>query len=102
MAQCLELCAQLMNDAIDIPNAGSMAMVMEPNGALFSLWQPAEHVGMQVRNQPGAPGWFELDTNDVIASAEFYGAAFKWTTKKDPNNPLYTFVQQSRRCGRRW
>ena len=51
LAQCLELCAQLMNDAIDIPNAGSMAMVMEPNGALFSLWQPAEHVGMQVRNQ---------------------------------------------------
>ncbi len=94
LAKCLELGAQMMMDAVDIPEAGSMAMVKEPHGALFSLWQPKTHIGMQVRHQTGAACWFELDTHDVDASAAFYGSAFGWTTAKDPNNRAYTLFNK--------
>lgn len=96
LAKCLELGAEILEDAFDIPEAGSMAMVREPNGALFSMWQPKQHIGMQVKYEPGAPCWFELDTNDVAASEEFYCSAFEWTTAKDPNNPVYTLFNN---CG---
>lgn len=94
LAECLELGAELLMDAIDILDSGSLAMFKEPNGALLSLWQPQQHIGMQIMHQTGAPCWFELDTNNVTASAEFYGAAFGWTTERDPENTAYTLFNR--------
>jgi predicted enzyme related to lactoylglutathione lyase len=56
-----------------------MAVFSDPAGAAFGVWQPAEHKGFQVRNEPGTVCWHELMTTDVAASSGFYPAVFGWT-----------------------
>ena len=90
LANCLELGAEVLYEAVNILEIGSMAMLKAPGGATFSLWQPREHKGMQVMNQPGAACWFELVSNDVSASAKFYESAFGWKSTSDLNEPAYT------------
>jgi predicted enzyme related to lactoylglutathione lyase len=62
----------------DIMDAGRMAIVADPPGAVIGLWQPKAHTGAQVVNEPGALCWNELITTDLDASKAFYGAVFGW------------------------
>jgi predicted enzyme related to lactoylglutathione lyase len=66
----------------DVMEAGRMAIIQDPTGAICSLWQPHESIGAQVVNQPGAPTWNELATNDTKAAADFYTGLFGWTTEE--------------------
>ncbi|HLH29409.1 MAG TPA: VOC family protein, partial [Acidimicrobiales bacterium] len=47
-------------------------------GAPFGLWQPKDHPGAGVLNEPGALVWNELNTRDVSAALAFYPAVFGW------------------------
>jgi predicted enzyme related to lactoylglutathione lyase len=50
----------------------------DPVGAVIGLWQPNQHIGAQVANEPGTFCWSELVTTDLEASKAFYGAVFGW------------------------
>ncbi|MFI1917624.1 VOC family protein [Nocardia sp. NPDC020380] len=44
---------------------------------------------------PGAPGWFDVTSPDIPATAEFYGALFGWTARDTgPDNDHYTLFLQ--------
>lgn len=58
---------------------GTMAAFADPTGAVFGVWQPGSFAGAGVVNEPGAIAWNELNTRDLDASIEFYGAVFGWT-----------------------
>jgi hypothetical protein len=62
----------------DIMDAGRMAVFADPPGAVMGLWQPKEHLGAQLANEPGTWGWSELITTDLDASKAFYAAVFGW------------------------
>jgi predicted enzyme related to lactoylglutathione lyase len=47
-------------------------------GAVIGLWQPGQHLGAQLANEPGALCWNELITTDLDASKSFYKAVFGW------------------------
>lgn len=55
------------------------AIMADPSGAMFGLWQAAGFAGAQVRGEPGTMEWADLLTEDVDAATSFYGAAFGWT-----------------------
>ena len=57
-----------------------MALVEDPTGALFALWQAGTHPGVGVRGDPGSLGWNELATNGVARARDFYTALFGWRT----------------------
>src|SRR5262249_6722284 len=57
---------------------GRMAVFADPSGAVVSVWQPNEHPGAQLVNEPGTWSWSELVTTDVERAKEFYGAVFGW------------------------
>jgi hypothetical protein len=57
---------------------GRMAVVADPTGAVFSLWQARSHIGAQVVNEPGAFSWNELYTTDPNRAADFYSGLFGW------------------------
>ncbi|MED7949475.1 VOC family protein [Streptomyces sp. BE303] len=63
-------------DALDF---GRFAIVADPSGAVFGLWQAGRLVGAEVLNAPGALGWVELLTRDREGAAAFYPAVFGWT-----------------------
>jgi uncharacterized protein len=62
-------------------HVGRMALLRDPQGATFALWQPGLHIGAQLVNDEGAMVWNQLATSDVDAATGFYGALFGWTTE---------------------
>jgi uncharacterized protein len=64
--------------AFDVFEAGRMAVIQDPQGAYFLVWQPREHFGAALVNAPGALVWNELQSPDPDASTSFYGELFGW------------------------
>lgn len=62
----------------DVFEAGRMAVVQDPGGAVVSVWQAGRHRGAGLVNEPGALAWNELTTRDVEGSQAFYEAVFGW------------------------
>ena len=56
-----------------------MAVFQDSAGGFFSVWQPGQHPGSGVVNEPGAFSWNELNSRDVDGSIAFYESVFGWT-----------------------
>lgn len=69
----------VLAEPMDVMELGRMAVFTDPAGAVFGVWQPRTFVGAEVVNEPGALAWNELNTRDLPAAREFYGAIFGWT-----------------------
>ena len=78
-AQAKKLGGNVMLEPFDVLDAGRMAVVSDPTGAVFSLWQPKRHIGADLVNEPGAFCWNELYTTDPKKAADFYMGLFGWT-----------------------
>ncbi|WP_328538704.1 VOC family protein [Streptomyces sp. NBC_00344] len=59
----------------DVLALGRMAVVADPSGAVFGLWQARDFQGAAVVNEPGAVVWNELNTSDPDAVSGFYSKA---------------------------
>jgi predicted enzyme related to lactoylglutathione lyase len=68
----------VMVPPMDVMTAGRMAFFFDPVGAALGIWQPGEHPGAGVVNEPGAFSWSELVTTDIDASKDFYNKVFGW------------------------
>ena len=68
----------MMGDPFDVMDAGRMAIVTDPTGAMLCIWQPKNHIGAYLVNEPGSLSWNELMTPDVDAAAPFYEKLFGW------------------------
>lgn len=64
----------------DAEEAGRMAIFADPEGAVFSVWEPKKHRGTAVVNEPGSVTFNGLHTRDRAAAKAFYGQVFGWTT----------------------
>jgi predicted enzyme related to lactoylglutathione lyase len=73
-------------DAMDVLEAGRMAVVQDPVGSFISLWQPMGSIGAERVNDPGCFGWNELATPDLATSTAFYRAVFGWGLDADASN----------------
>jgi predicted enzyme related to lactoylglutathione lyase len=73
-----ELGATVHAPAFDVMDVGRMAVIQDPQGAFFEIWQPKAHIGADLVNAPGALVWNELGTSDLEAASAFYGALFGW------------------------
>ncbi len=58
--------------AMPIDRLGSQAVVVDPTGATFGLWQPGQFHGFSATGEDGAPSWFELHTADHPVAVTFY------------------------------
>ncbi len=79
--------------SMDVMSSGRMAVVADPQGAVFSLWQAGDHVGGEVFNQHGAMSWNELATRDTEAAKTFYGAALGWDFEAMPGPNEYWLIK---------
>lgn len=67
-------------DPWDVPGQGRMAVCLDREGAHFMVWEPREHRGAAVVNEPGSVNFNNLHTRDIESAKEFYGAVFGWET----------------------
>lgn len=96
-----ELGGQVALEPMDVFDSGRMAMMIDPTGAAFGLWQPREHRGAAIVNEPGSLLWNELVTPDKQAAGAFYSGLFGWTSEEqDMGHMTYTlFHHHDRPCG---
>jgi len=84
---------------IDVMTAGRMAVFQDPGGAFFAAWQPRDHGGAQLVNEPGTLCWNELYTRDMDAAKAFYSAALGLTGVTEAMGPMeYTQWQTDGRA----
>jgi len=83
---------QVIVPAMDVMSLGVMGVVADPGGAAIGLWQPGDHKGFGVLDEPGSPSWFELHTRNYDASLEFYRNVFHWTTHTEGDSPEFRYT----------
>ena len=83
-AKAKELGGKLILEPFDVMEHGRMANIQDPTGAVFSVWQPKEHIGAQIVNEPGAFCWNELYTTDPKRAGDFYSGLFGWSREPMP------------------
>jgi predicted enzyme related to lactoylglutathione lyase len=81
--------ATVLAPPFDVYDAGRMAILQDPSGALFQVWQAGRSIGAGVLAEPGALCWTELTTTDPDAAEAFYSSLFGWTPKHAaPGSPV--------------
>jgi predicted enzyme related to lactoylglutathione lyase len=73
--------AKVLAPPFDVMDSGRMAVLQDPTGAVFQIWQPKKHIGAKVLREPGALTWTELATRDPEAAKRFYTSLFGWKEK---------------------
>ncbi|WP_149361132.1 VOC family protein [Lolliginicoccus suaedae] len=66
---------------MDVMSEGRMAIIVDPTGAFVGLWQPINHAGAALVNEPGGMCWNELQTRDIDGAKDFYAKLFGYTYK---------------------
>lgn len=89
-AQVVPAGGQVMMPPFDVMDAGRMAVVADPTGAVINLWQAKNNIGSELVNEAGAFSWNELLTPDVPKAAEFYNKIFGWEANHITEGMDYT------------
>jgi uncharacterized protein len=100
-ARIAGLGGKVMKEPFDVFDAGRMAVLQDPTGAVFCLWQANKHIGAQRIDEVNTLCWSELLTTDKTKALEFYSKLFGWTMKTNPSDPnQYTeFSNQGKPIG---
>src|SRR5918992_245164 len=83
-ARARELGAEVVAGPLDVMEAGRMAVVRDPTGALVHLWQPRGQIGAGRVNDPGCMVWNELASPDPERAGAFFSELLGWTAEPDP------------------
>ena len=68
-----------LSEVIDVPTVGRMRTMKDPQGAAFSVYEPASPPqGPEAEPQVGDVSWHELHTTDAEAAFTFYTETFGW------------------------
>jgi uncharacterized protein len=70
--------AAVFRQPFDVLDAGRVAAIRDPTGAIVSLWQPRSRIGATLVNDVGALCWNELATTDVERAKSFFGKLLGW------------------------
>jgi uncharacterized protein len=81
-AKAADLGGTPMGDPFDVMDAGRMAVIQDPTGAVVSVWEPHGSIGAQFVNGPGAITLNQLNTSDSESAQRFYEGLFGWRTEQ--------------------
>lgn len=70
--------AAVFRAPFDVLDAGRVAAIRDPTGAIVSLWQPRAKIGATLVNDVGALCWNELATTDVERAKAFFSDLLGW------------------------
>jgi uncharacterized protein len=76
---------KVLKAAFDVSDLGRMAVLQDPTGAVFSLWQ-AKHAATSITGVDGTLCWADLNTPDPARAGKFYGDVFGWKLTQDTDD----------------
>ncbi len=89
-AKARSLGGTVMKEPFDVFDVGRMAVITDPTGATFCIWQPGKHKGFGVKGEPNSVSWNELLTTDTRRASDFYTKLFGWIDKTHGESMPYT------------
>ncbi len=69
---------EVLQPPFDIPDNARIAMLADPTGASFALFEGPPEQGLEVFGESGALCWAEVLSRDPARAEAFYGAVFGW------------------------
>jgi predicted enzyme related to lactoylglutathione lyase len=70
--------ATVVAPPFDVFDAGRMAVIQDPTGAMFCIWQAKGNQGIGIAGVDGSLCWADLMTADVPRARDFYAGLFGW------------------------
>jgi uncharacterized protein len=94
-ARAVELGGTVLRPPFDVYTFGRSAVIKDPTGAVFSVWQPNTHIGTGITGENGTLCWADLNTPDRARAKAFYEQLFGWTLSlgKDKSPDGYLHIQ---------
>jgi predicted enzyme related to lactoylglutathione lyase len=86
-AKAAQAGGSILMPAFDVMDAGRMAVIHDPTGAVFSVWQAKNSQGIGVAGENGALCWADLSTPDPDRAQKFYSSLFGWKLEKAEKDP---------------
>ena len=77
-ARAEKLGGKVLAPAFDVMTVGRMAVLQDPTGPVFTVWQAKSHSGIGIAGVPGTLCWADLNSPDPARAQEFYSALFGW------------------------
>ena len=74
---------------MEVPGQGHLAVIRDPAGAFFGLWQPIGH-HVFFTHEHGAYGWSEVNVPDAEAARTFYEGLMGATSRLMDSNAIPT------------
>ncbi len=72
--------------AFDVMDAGRMAVISDPTGATFCVWQAKRNTGLGIAGVDGTLCWADLSTPDPDRARKFYADMFGWEMTDDTDD----------------
>lgn len=72
---------------MDVMDLGRLAVLSDPGGSAFGLWQAGTHTGFPAMDVPGTPSWFELHTREYDAVIDFHRSVLGWQVQVVSDQP---------------
>lgn len=91
-AKAREAGGSVVAEPFDVMAFGRMAVLADPEGAVFCVWEAREHKGATIVNEHGGLNFNGLATRDLDAARAFYGAVFGWETLDLPAGTMWTLA----------
>ncbi|MDQ6927090.1 MAG: VOC family protein [Actinomycetota bacterium] len=83
LAKATEAGGEVVMGPMQVFDAGTMAIIRDSVGSFVSIWQPGEHIGAELVNEPATFGWNELATKDLAGARDFYRLVFGWGVQEE-------------------
>ena len=75
-----------------------MAVLQDPQGAVFAVWQARRQIGAELVNDPGSLTMNQLNAADLDGARDFYAGLFGWRTEDGVGGPALLGHLQRRRA----
>jgi uncharacterized protein len=93
---------KVVSAPMKVMDKGAMAILQDPTGAVFAIWQPGTHPGAGLEDVPGTVTWHDLNTRNTKAAGKFYTTVFGWKLAEQDfsGNNYYLFrLKNEAVCG---
>jgi hypothetical protein len=78
VAKAQQLGGKILAPAFDVMDAGRMAVIQDPTGAIFCVWKANKSTGIGIAQVHGTLCWADLSTPDPTTASDFYSKLFGW------------------------
>ena len=82
-----QLGGTVLAPAFDVMEFGRMAVIQDPTGAHFCVWQAMKNTGLGIAGVAGTLCWGDLSTPDPKRAGDFYSGLFGWGLMRDEKDP---------------